>query len=110
MAVRILGINQRPDAELTVHFGRLVDIDKVALTIRADFPHDSYWERATLAFSDGSWHTADLIKTHKKQTIVLEPRNVEWVTLKELIKAEDPSPFPALSQIEIFGREGAKRE
>ncbi len=48
------GINQRPDAELTVHFGRLVEIDKVALTIRADFPHDSYWERATLAFSDGS--------------------------------------------------------
>lgn len=104
------GINQRPDAELTVHFGRLVEIDKVALTIRADFPHDSYWERATLAFSDGSRHTADLIKTRKKQTIVFEPRNVEWVTLKELIKADDPSPFPALSQIEIFGREGAKRE
>jgi len=105
------GINQRPDAEITVHFGRLVEIDKVALTIRADFPHDSYWDRATMAFSDGSVHTADLVKTHKKQIIVLEPRKVEWMTLKELIKSgDDPSPFPALSQVEIFGREAGNRE
>lgn len=30
---------------------------------------------------------------------------VEWVTLSELIKSSDPSPFPALSQFEVFGRE-----
>ena len=32
------GINQNPDAEMTVDFGRIVEIDKVVLTIRADFP------------------------------------------------------------------------
>ncbi|BFH62995.1 carbohydrate-binding protein [Paenibacillus azoreducens] len=101
------GINQRDDAEMTVDFGRTVEIDKVALTIRADFPHDNYWERVTLAFSDGSKETLDLVKTHLKQTFKLAPRKVERVTIKELIKSDDPSPFPALSQIEVFGREAA---
>ncbi|WP_068782301.1 carbohydrate-binding protein [Paenibacillus sp. GM2] len=102
------GINQNPDAEMTVDFGRTVEVDKVVLTIRADFPHDSHWERVTLAFSDGSQETLNLVKTHLKQTFKLAPRQVKWVTLKELIKSDDPSPFPALSQIEVYGREAAK--
>lgn len=102
------GINQNPDAEMTVDFGRTVEVDKVALTLRADFPHDSHWERVTLAFSDGSKETLDLVKTHMKQTFEIASRKVEWVTLKELIKADDPSPFPALTQIEVYGRETAK--
>jgi len=99
------GINQRDDAEITVNFGRTVVIDKIVLTTRADFPHDNYWESATLTFSDGSKHTAKLIKTNKPQTIQLERTEAEWVTLSELIKSDDPSPFPALSQFEVFGRE-----
>lgn len=31
--------------------------------------------------------------------------HTQWVTLSELIKSSDPSPFPALSQFEVFGRE-----
>lgn len=99
------GINQQKDAELTLNFGRPVEIDKVAITIRADFPHDNYWERVTLTFSDGSRHTAELKKTHLKQFIALEPRTVKWMTFHELISSDDPSPFPALSQIEVYGRE-----
>ncbi|QHW33484.1 carbohydrate-binding protein [Paenibacillus rhizovicinus] len=99
------GINQREDAEITVSFGRTVVIDKVVLTLRADFPHDNYWENVTLAFSDGSQEKADLIKTHRPQALSIAPRKVESVTLKNLIKSNDPSPFPALSQIEVFGRE-----
>lgn len=99
------GINQRDDAEITVSFGRTVEIDKIVLTTRADFPHDNYWERVTFTFSDGSKHTAQLVKTYKPQVIPLEKRKIEWVTLSELIKSDDPSPFPALSQIEVFGHE-----
>lgn len=99
------GINRREDAEIKVDFGRPVEIDKVALTLRADFPHDNFWEKVTLSFSDGSRHTADLVKTDKPQAIALEKRKVEWVILSELIKSDDPSPFPALTQIEVFGRE-----
>jgi hypothetical protein len=99
------GINRRDDAAITVSFGRAVTIDKVALTLRADFPHDNYWERVTLTFSDGSKHEASLIKTHKPQVIDVGLKTVDWVTLSELIKSDDPSPFPALTQIEVFGRE-----
>jgi hypothetical protein len=34
------------------------------------------------------------------------PRTVEWAVFCRLIKANDESPFPALSQIEIWGTEG----
>jgi hypothetical protein len=99
------GINQQDDAEITVDFGRTVEIDKVVLTLRADFPHDNYWERVTLTFSDGSKHIAQLVKTHEPQPILLQRRKVEWIKLGELVKSADPSPFPALSQVEVFGYE-----
>jgi len=35
-------------------FGRPVDLDKIRLMVRADFPHDSYWKSAVVEFSDGS--------------------------------------------------------
>ena len=31
-------------------------------------------------------------------------KEITWLELCNLIKAEDPSPFPALSQIEVYGR------
>ncbi|SFE74744.1 hypothetical protein SAMN04487969_10666 [Paenibacillus algorifonticola] len=99
------GINQREDAAISIDFGRTVIVDKVVLTLRADFPHDNYWENVTLTFSDGSSHQASLIKTHKPQTILLESRAIDHVTLSELVKSSDPSPFPALTQFEVFGRE-----
>ncbi|MEC0090011.1 carbohydrate-binding protein [Paenibacillus macquariensis] len=99
------GINQRNDAELTVHFGRIVEIDKLSLVLRADFPHDNYWTNAKLTCSDGSEQIVQLFKTHERQTIALEPKPVEWVKLSELIQSDDPSPFPALTQIEVYGRE-----
>ena len=40
------GINQDPKAALTVDFGRPVVIE-IRLTLRADFPHDGWWEEAT---------------------------------------------------------------
>jgi len=29
----------------------------------------------------------------------------EWLTLGQLIKNEDESPFPALTQIEVYGKD-----
>ena len=47
------GINRNPDAEMTVDFGREVEIDRIILYIRADFPHDNWWKKVTVTFSDG---------------------------------------------------------
>ena len=35
-------INRDPNAALTIDFGRAVTVDEIRLTLRADFPHDSW--------------------------------------------------------------------
>lgn len=97
------GINKNPNAELTVEFGINVNIDEVVLTLRADYPHDSHWTQATLEFSDGSMETIKLKKLTKPQSFLISKSNVSWIKLKELIKAEDESQFPALTQLEVYG-------
>jgi len=99
------GINRDPEAALTLQFGRLVAINEVVIRTRADFPHDAWWERATLIFSHGPDLSFELRKTGINQTFSFPERTVEWVRLEQLIKADDPSPFPALTQIEFWGRE-----
>lgn len=98
------GINQQQDAALTVLFGREVELDKVVFTWRADFPHDSYWTRVSLRFSDGTKEVFQTIKTAGPQSFTFKKRRVTAVTFDELIQADDNSPFPALTQIECFGR------
>lgn len=99
------GINQNPNAELKIDFGREVIIDEAAIYLRADFPHDAWWEKATLSFSDGNDLEVSLIKTPLKQAFEFPAKTVRWVLLHKLIKADDPSVFPALTQIEFYGTE-----
>ena len=103
------GINRQDDAEITIDFGRKVDIDRIVLYTRADFPHDNYWVEGTFTFSDG---TSEVVKMDKK---IQEPHvfdirrpGIDYLKLGNLIKSDDPSPFPALTQIEVYGREAAK--
>ena len=56
-------------------------------------------------FSDGSKLILALEKTSAGQRFTFPSRQVEWVVLGSLIKANDPSPFPALTQIELWGRD-----
>lgn len=100
------GINKRNDAELRINFGRQVLLDEVVITLRADFPHDNWWRTATLRFSDGSNYSPALKKTDAPQRFPLGRRTVEWLTMGDLVQDEtDPSPFPALTQIELWGIE-----
>lgn len=99
------GINRDPNAELRLDFGRTVLADEIRLTLRADFPHDSWWEEAAVEFSDGSRETLPLTKATAPQSFPIEPRKIEWLILKDLKKAPDLSPFPALTQIEVYGTE-----
>ena len=98
------GINQQLDAALKIEFGREVLLDKVILTLRADFPHDNYWQQVTLKFSDGTHEVFKTVKTEQRQSFTFAKRAAEWVILTELIQADEPSPFPALTQIELFGQ------
>ena len=44
------GINQNEDAKITIDFGREVEIDKLALVLRGDYPHDSFWTQISVVF------------------------------------------------------------
>ncbi|MGF7145798.1 hypothetical protein HNQ56_004242 [Anaerotaenia torta] len=99
------GINRQEDARMRVDFGREVVIDKIVLYTRADFPHDNWWQQITLCFSDGTSRLWKMEKSSEAHILELDRKEVRWVELCELIKSEDPSPFPALTQIEIYGTE-----
>ena len=100
------GINRNPNATMLLEFGRPVLLDELRLTLRADFPHDSWWTSATVTFSDDSTEVLNLGKSCQPQRFPIKPRCVEWLRLEQLIKANDDSPFPALTQIEAWGTEG----
>lgn len=99
------GINMQDDAWITLDFGRNVKVDKIVLYTRADFPHDNWWANVTLTFSDGSQMKWDLKKSDKAHVIIFKEKTISCVKLSNLIKSEDPSPFPALSQLEVYGRD-----
>ncbi|MBS6952972.1 MAG: carbohydrate-binding protein [Enterocloster asparagiformis] len=99
------GINMQDDAELTLDFGRAVDFDRIVLYTRADFPHDNWWEQVTFIFSDGTDETVKLEKSAAPHVISMKKSGITWLKLCRLIKADDPSPFPALTQIEVYGAE-----
>jgi hypothetical protein len=99
------GINRDPNAALTLDFGRNVAVDEIRLTLRADYPHDNYWTSATVQFDDGSEEVLSLVKTEKPQAFPIKSRVVQKLVLDRLIMAEGPSPFPALTQIEVWGSE-----
>lgn len=98
------GINRNPNAEMTVDLGCEAIVDKIILYTRADFPHDSWWTQATITFSDNSEMVVDMQKSTAPHEFTFSPIKTSKVTLSKLIKADDESPFPALSQIEIYGK------
>lgn len=98
------GINRNPYAVLRIDFGHEIETDKAIIYLRADFPHDNWWKEVTLAFSDGSTVAAQLEKMATGQTVTYPKRTVSWVEFKKLIPAETQSPFPALTQLEIYGK------
>ena len=99
------GVNKNPEATWKLDFGRPVTIDELRLTLRADFPHDNWWNSVTVEFSDGSKEILSPVKTEKPQSFPILPRTVSWLELKELKMAENGSEFPALTQLEAYGTE-----
>lgn len=98
------GINQDPDACLRIDFGRQVEVDQLGIVLRGDFPHDSYWNQGKVTFSDGSDEQLYFEKVLSEQRYPISKRKIEWLEFSELIKQPDDSPFPALTQIMVYGR------
>ena len=99
------GINCDPEACLTLEFGRPVRADTLVLTTRADFPHDAWWKSARVTLSNGNTRILTLKKSPegKGQSFDLGGVVITSLMLDNLKKADDPSPFPALTQLEVWG-------
>lgn len=99
------GIGAREDAWCKLEFGREVEVSRMALTLRADFPHDAWWTSGHVVLSDGSEAAFELQKTGGRQWIELGGRRVSWLRLERMVKSDDPSAFPALTEWEVIGRD-----
>ena len=89
-------------------FGRPVEIDKLTLFLRAAWtpenaPHDSYWQEATVEFSDGSAEKLELKQVATGQEFSFPKRTVNWLVLKNLKPAADK--WCALCEFEAWGRD-----
>ena len=106
------GPQRNPDIWWRLDFGRPVEIDKLTLYLRAAWqpdsnPHDSYWKKATVEFSDGSKEQLELKKLSTGQEISLQRRTVTWLVLKNLKPVEDK--WCALCEFEAWGRDAARQ-
>lgn len=99
------GIGAREDAWCRLDFGREVLVERMALTLRADFPHDAYWVSGHVVDSTGRDIAFDLAKTGERQWIDLGGQRVRWLRLERMVKSDDPSAFPSLRAWEVIGRE-----
>ena len=99
------GIGAREDAWCRLDFGREVIVERMALTLRADFPHDAYWVSGHAVDSTGRDISFDLEKTAERQWIDLGSQRIRWLRLERMIKSDDPSAFPSLRAWEVIGRE-----
>ncbi len=97
------GINRRDDAVIRIDFGREVCVDRIILYLRADFPHDNWWQHVSFVCSDGSRLEMDLNKTDLSQELCFAEKKISWIEMCDMKKSQEESPFPALAQIEVFG-------
>ncbi len=99
------GINKQSDARLKIDFGREVITDRIILYGRADFPHDNWWEKVSIVFSDKSKLDKELCKIEGPQEIIFSRKVITWLELYDMKQSPESSPFPALTQIEVYGKE-----
>jgi len=105
------GPRKEPGIWWRLDFGRPVEIDKLVLFLRAawtpaDAPHDSYWQGATVEFSDGSAEKLALKQVAAGQEFPLVKRTVSWLALNHLKPAADK--WCALCEFEAWGQDAAE--
>jgi len=98
------GPELRNDLWWKVDFGRPVELDKIRLMVRADFPHDSYWQSAVIEFSDGTQLPIQITQFAEFQEFTFPRRTVSWVRLNKLVPA-DPARWCSFIEVEAWGHD-----
>lgn len=97
------GSSMRKADHITVQLGRDVSLTQIVIYIRADFPHDTYWDSCTVTFSDGTTQEITLQKTANAQTITLDaPVTTSSVKFSNFNKVAG-SDWASWMEIELIG-------
>lgn len=92
---------------VTIDFGHDVCVQQLVIYIRADFPHDGYWDECRVTFSDGTYQDIQLEKTAKGQKITING-DVTTSSLKfsRFTKAADSTgDWCAWMEVQVMGHE-----
>lgn len=103
--VQSWGPEKSGDMTWRLDFGRKVQLDKVVITLRADFPHDHVWTKGELVFDDGKKVFIEFQHTAEPQTFRL-PRHLETSSIRlEKLKQDEPLGWCAITEFEAWGRD-----
>jgi hypothetical protein len=98
------GPELRNDLWWRVDFGRAVEMDKIRLMVRADFPHDGYWQSAVIEFSDGEQFPIKILQTAEFQDFSFSKRRVSWFRINKLAPAI-PERWCSFIEVEAWGHD-----
>ena len=90
-----------------IDFGREVKISSIVLYIRADFPHDAFWDSCVVELSDGSTLDISGIKeTYKKQTFEFDEFTTTSLKFTDLHRSSSSrGDWAAWTEVEVYGYE-----
>ncbi len=89
---------------LKLDFGRLVELDQIKLFIRAEFPHDGYWKKGAIYFSDGSSEGISIKRTKEEQVFQFSARKITDFKI-EFFEAQPENSWCAITELEAWGTE-----
>lgn len=87
-----------------VDFGKSEAIDSVTIYSRADFPHDNYWYKGKLNFSDSSSISIRLDSTAKPQGYTFKRLVTKWMRIDSLVW-HIPNTWCAFTQVQVWGND-----
>jgi hypothetical protein len=89
------------DLWFNIDFGRKVDVNRIIITLRADFDHDTNFTAAKIIFSGGETQNIVIEKTAEPQEFIINGK-ISATSVKLQLTAPANS-WTALTEVEVFG-------
>ncbi len=94
---------KHPEPELTINFGRPVEINKLVIVCRYNVRQGGYWKEATVEFSDGSKVTVKPEYNGKRQEFPIKKRVVTSLKIAKLVPNK-AGRYAAFIEVEAWGK------
>ena len=92
-----------PKPELTIEFGRPVEIDSLVVVVRHNVRQNNHWKEATVEFSDGSTAKITPEFNGKRQEFKIAKRVVTSLKITSIV-SDKPGKYAAFVEVEAWGK------